>query len=130
MTDEELDEYLTNWGRWSRECKTPSRSFLARLMAEAGSLPQEAKTVQVDIKKALQVTRAWRGMPATTYTDKCIKALIGIFYAYPVSQENMLLIMRKQFKLRMKYRDFDPFIERGRIILKNRLEKILWEPIK
>ena len=52
MTDEELDEYLTNWGRWSRECKTPSRSFLTRLMAEAGSLPQEEKTVQVDIKKS------------------------------------------------------------------------------
>lgn len=129
MTDDELEDYLVNWGRWSRESKTPSRSFLARLMAEAGSLSQEDQPVQVDIKKALQVNRAWRGMPATTYTDKCIKALIGIFYAYPVSQENMFLIMRKQFQLRMKYRDFDPFIERGRIILKNRLEKILWEPI-
>ena len=129
MTDDELEDYLVNWGRWSRECKTPSRSFLARLMAEAGSLSQEDQPVQVDIKKALQVNRAWRGMPATTYTDKCIKALIGIFYAYPVSQVNMFLIMRKQFQLRMKYRDFDPFIECGRIILKNRLEKILWEPI-
>lgn len=38
MTDDELEDYLVNWGRWSRESRGPGRSPMARLIAEAGAM--------------------------------------------------------------------------------------------
>lgn len=75
MTDDELEDYLVNWGRWSRESRGPGRSPMARLIAEAGAMSGIFESDSpVDIAKAVQVNRAWRGMPCTTHSDRCIKA--------------------------------------------------------
>ena len=126
MTDDELEDYLVNWGRWSRESRGPGRSPMARLIAEAGAMSGIFESDSpVDIAKAVQVNRAWQGMPCTTHSDRCIKALIAALYAYPVSREHMLSLIWRHFKLRMRYRDVDNFLTRGRTVIRNRLEKIL-----
>lgn len=124
MTDDELEDYLVNWGRWSRESRGPGRSPMARLIAEAGAMSGIFESDSpVDIAKAVQVNRAWQGMPCTTHSDRCIKALIAALYAYPVSREHMLSLIWRHFKLRMRYRDVDNFLTRGRTVIRNRLEK-------
>lgn len=124
MTDDELEDYLVNWGRWSRESRGPGRSPMARLIAEAGAMSGIfGSDSPVDITKAVQVNRAWQGMPCTTHSDRCIKALIAALYAYPVSREHMLSLIWRHFKLRMRYRDVDNFLTRGRTVIRNRLEK-------
>ena len=130
MTDDELEDYLVNWGRWSRESRGPGRSPMARLIAEAGAMSGIFESDSpVDIAKAVQVNRAWQGMPCTTHSDRCIKALIAALYAYPVSREHMLSLIWRHFKLRMRYRDVDNYLTRGRTVIRNRLEKILHRPL-
>ncbi len=41
----------------------------------------------------------------------------------------MLSLIWRHFKLRMRYRDVDNFLTRGRTVIRNRLEKILHRPL-
>lgn len=129
MTDDELEDYLANWGRWCRATHSPGRSPLARLMVEAGSMSADPGPAPVDLERALLVNRAWQAMPAVTYSDRCVKALTVALYAFPVSRDHMLFLIRRYYGLRIRYRDVDNFLARGRTLLRNRLEKILWAPL-
>lgn len=129
MTDDELEEYLDNWGRWMRETRTHGTSPLARLMLEAGSMSAEPSPMPIDVKKALIVNRGWQALPGVTHSDRCVKALTAALYAFPVSRDHMLFLVRRYYGLRIRYRDVDNFLERGRKLLRNRIEKHLLSPV-
>ena len=129
MTDDELEDSLDDGGRWMRETRAHGTSPLARLMAEAGSMSADLGPAPVDLERALMVNRAWQAMPAVTYSDRSIKALTAALYAFPVSRDHMLFLVRRYYGLRIRYRDVDNFLERGRKLIRNRIEKHLLSPV-
>lgn len=124
MTDDELEGYLVNWGRWCREGAGSSSSSIARI-SKGVVESSETETSGVVVPAAEKVNRIWQGMPNTFYEERCIKALMGGYYANTGSIGSLLGYIRRVQRLRIREHDVDKFVEKGKNYIRRRLEAVV-----
>ena len=124
MTDDELEGYLVNWGRWCREGAGSSSSSIARI-SKGVVESSETEASGVVVPAAEKANRIWQGKPNTFYEERCIKALMGGYYANTGSIGSLLGYIRRVQRLRIREHDVDKFVEKGKNYIRRRLEAVV-----
>nr|DAM24450.1 MAG TPA: Protein of unknown function (DUF1133) [Caudoviricetes sp.] len=124
MTDDELEGYLVNWGRWCREGQGRSSSSIATVTKVFSESTDDGASCVI-ASAAEKVNRIWQGMPNTFYEERCIKALMGGYYANTGSIGSLLGYIRRVQKLRIREHDVDRFVEKGKEYICRRLEAVV-----
>ena len=114
---EELEARLQNWGRWARQCRTETSSPLSALARELARVSAEERKRNpqrpINYQDAEFVNTLWQRMPFAAYEDRKVKLVIAAMYTSGGSMRDMLGIIRRIHKVRIRESEVDALFEKG-----------------
>lgn len=124
MTEaDQLEERLTNWGRWIRTYITPGSTTCTAidLTTEGGDEEREYRP-PIDVKDAQVVNHAWCQMQSHHEQLRAEKAVLAILYTDPNHNSGYYRVrMFRAYKIRVQGRHFEALIASA----KKSIQKIL-----